>query len=150
MSNCWVLVANSSRALIYMSDKKLAKLEVVRTLSHPESRLKNGEINSDAQGQTLHAPSRTSASYSAEHDPHEHEVEVFAKEVARVLHLGRTDGSFDELILVASPKFLGFLRSHLDADTARKVSESIHHDWTGQNARELADSIRGALGAGGK
>jgi protein required for attachment to host cells len=145
MSNCWVVVANSSRAAIYMSDAKLGKLDPVRTISHPESRLKNSEINSDAQGLTQHGPSHATASYSAEHSPHDHEIEVFAKEIASILHLARNDGSFDRLVLVASPKFLGSLRAHLDAETARKVSETIAHDWTAQNARELAASIRGAV-----
>lgn len=145
MSQCWILVANSWRATLYMSDPKLTRLDEVRTLTHPESRLKNREINTDAHGRNVNAGTSTGHNYSSEQDPHDHEAEVFAKELAQALRLARNDGSFDSLILVAPPKFLGHLRQHLDADTGRMVSESIAHDWTAQNAREVGASIRGAL-----
>ena len=91
MSNCWILVANAARAVIYMSDTKLSKLEEVRSLSHPESRLKNGEINSDAHGRTLNFGTGVASNYSNERDPHATECDEFAKELAGVLRLARLD-----------------------------------------------------------
>jgi protein required for attachment to host cells len=147
MSEYWIVVGNSSHITLYASGSDLREFTELCKLEHPESRLHNNEIDSDSQGWNRHGPSGVPVSFSPEQTPHEHQVEVFALEVADLLRQGRVAGGYDKLILVASPKFLGAMRKHLDDDTARMVFVSIHHDWSTQRPEVLAASVRGALAA---
>ncbi len=53
-------------------------------------------------------------------DPQDREAQVFATEIAREIDCGHDEASFDSLVLVAPPKFLGRLRSEL-SKSARNV-----------------------------
>ena len=50
----------------------------------------------------------------------------FAQDVAHLLDRGRKGGKFRKLILVAGPRFLGRLRQHLNAATAKLIEFEVH------------------------
>ncbi|MCZ7597649.1 MAG: host attachment protein [Gammaproteobacteria bacterium] len=43
---------------------------------------------------------------------------------------GRTNGDFDNLVLVAPPRFLGHLRKSLSGGAAKCVKAEIHKEFT--------------------
>jgi len=99
MNKTCVVAADNSRARIFVSDKPAGELLEIQTLSHPEARLHEGDLISDA----------------SEGEPGEHKQDGaarFAAHVCATLEAGRKSGEFNKLYLVAAPAFLGQMRKH--------------------------------------
>jgi protein required for attachment to host cells len=124
MKTTWVVVAESARARIFSLSGIGGKLRELENLTHPESRLHDSELTSGR-------PGRTSDSHGRRHgleqamDPHEREAHTFARQVAQHIDRGRREASFDSLVLIAPPKFLGELRTNLSKPTRSALSAEL-------------------------
>lgn len=150
----WVLVCNAARGVLYTTDTQLQKLEELAQFEHPESRAKARDLYTDDVGSRYDAHAvggRNGGNHQRSGmEPHTEfhriEAEKFAREVAEALRSGRVRNRFEQLIVVAPPRFLGLLRGEIDTDTARAVVEELPHDWTSvTHTRELLDRLRDAL-----
>ena len=59
-------------------------------------------------------------------DPVAHERALFARALAERLKHGLNEQSYDHLVIVAEPSFLGELRRALHRDVARRVSAEVN------------------------
>ncbi len=144
----WVVVANASRAQVFAADILFATLESVEDRIHPSSRMRDQELVSSAPGRSYASPGGQPTALDRHTDPHEVEVERFAREVADLLDHGRKTDRYERLVLVAPPKFLGLLRDAIDADTARAVVGSIARDWSASKPAAVAVQVRDVATAG--
>lgn len=134
----WIVVADASRGRIFASSKKGAPWKLLDERDHPESRMKNRDINMKEQG-------RTRQSFGAGHrprmepdtEPKEVEAEHFAHELAERLSDGMKQRACSGLVLVAPPHFLGILRNSLDAQTSKCLAAAVDKDYTDSDVREL-------------
>ena len=119
MANTWIVAADSSRArfLQVAGRKRLVELE---SLLNPEARVDGRDLMTDAHPRLQ-----------------EHATDLFAKRVGAYLERARTDHRYDELVLVAPPKFLGVLRRSLDRQVAKRVVEVLPKDLSLLKEREL-------------
>ncbi len=106
-------MAESARARIFTMSGTEERLQEIADLSHPESRLHDTELSSDLPGRTFDSHGQGRHAMEQATDPKEREAQAFAVEIARHIDRGRREGSFDALVLVAPPKFLGRLRQKL-------------------------------------
>ena len=113
MKTTWILAAESARARIFSVSSGGKKLREVADLCHPEARLHDRELTSDLPGRSFDSHGEGRHGMEQATSPHDQEAQIFATELARQLDRGQRDGSFDSLILVAPPKFLGRLRPEL-------------------------------------
>jgi protein required for attachment to host cells len=138
----WILVADASRARIFASEKKNQQWKLVKEFDHPESRMKNRDLDPMEQG-------RTQQSFGAGHRPRmeprtapqQVEKEHFAQELADALSKGIVEGDCSALALVAPPAFLGDLKAMLSDRAAKCISATVAKDYTGSDARELASRL---------
>lgn len=142
----YVLVADAARARL-LSAKGGQNLQEIAAFEHPESRLQNREIQSDAYGRRNQSqpgggPSNTTTEQT---DPHRVEAEKFARQLADSLRDARLRGDFEELVIVAPPKFLGMLREALDTPTSRLLGTSVAKDFTHVPTHELEETLRSHL-----
>lgn len=134
MSPTWILVAESSRAKLYSRENRKAPLTEVESLVHPEGRMHEGDLVADragsdggSVGQGRHiVVNRTSAK--------EQECIDFARTLGHRLESARNNGSFNKLILIAPPAFLGVLRDQLSKEVMNRVSEQIDKNLVQQSA----------------
>lgn len=121
-SSRWVIVADSTRCRIFAQDKRFGPLVELDDLVHPSSRLRDGDSLADRPGRSF--DSRGSGRHAMEppHDPHEEEARRFAREIADRLGEARATNAVEALVLIAEPRFLGYLREHID-DPSRKIIE---------------------------
>jgi len=133
MATTWIVAADESRARVLQVARPQRKLEEIESMLNPEGRLQDRELNSDARG-------RFSGGHTGEDNVGavEHQAELFAKRVGDYLGKARIEHRFDELVLVAPPKFLGALRKELDKEVEKLVVEELPKDLSWLNARELA------------
>lgn len=143
----WVVVAESSHARIFHCNKPGAALEEETALVHPESRLHAQEITSGLPGRVFDIGGEGRHAMVASTDPKRHEAEVFAREVIAHIEIARTSGKFDELILAASPAFLGLLRERMSSALRQRVihtvSKNLVHEDKASITRQLGPTKRG-------
>jgi protein required for attachment to host cells len=151
MSTLWIVTANAGCAHVYLQSDPSAPLEEVGELVNGKSSLHTSETESDRLGQhaasnsvhSVGAPTQPSG-YQPNQTPAEHSTEVFARNVSRFLLHGYQDGHFQRLVLVASPEFLGVLRSVLDPRLEEVVINEINKDYTRCSPRELSAHLQAA------
>ncbi|MCB0387003.1 MAG: host attachment protein, partial [Bdellovibrionales bacterium] len=72
----------------------------------------------------------------------EHQLsQQFAKEVAQYLDQARTAKKFEELVIIAPPKFLGDLRAKLSTGTAKVVKATINKELTHAPTEEVMKQV---------
>lgn len=145
MTTTWILVAHRGGARLFEHSGPGKGLQLVEEISHPQGRLKNGDINSDKPGRAFDKFGGGRHSMSKEHEPKEQVAIQFAKQLAETLDRGRTGGHYGKLVLVAEPRFLGELRAALPPHTAALVSAAVDKDLGGIGNHEIAGHLANAV-----
>ncbi len=134
----WVLVADAGEAKIYSQTKRHADLVLVSDLQHPEAHEHEQNLTSDRPGYI------TGGARHAMEQPtsaKEQSNIVFAKHLAKHLEHSRQKGEFSQLVVFASPAFLGHLRTELSEQTRRLVAYESNKDLV----RETPSNINNHL-----
>ena len=145
MANTWIIAADSSRAR-FLQVAGRERLVEVEDMLNPGGRMDDSELTTDAQprlsghggmgkpgGRTTSGPGSDREGTSAQ----EHETELFAKRIGDYLDKARTQNRYDELVVVAPPKFLGLLRKKLGKEVEKLVSDEVPKDLSWFNTRDL-------------
>jgi protein required for attachment to host cells len=124
MKKIWVVAADNSRARIFSVDSSENQLKEIQTLSHPESRLHEGDLISDTT--------------EGEPEVHKHEeADRFALSLCSTLESGRKSGDFEKLYLVAAPAFLGHMRKHLSGQVNKVVAGEVDKNLATHSQGEI-------------
>lgn len=154
MNTLWIVTANAGEAHIFCQEKPLAPVEKIDELLNDKASSHTSDTESDRIGQ--HAASKSEHSvgaprqpsgYQPNQTPAQHHTELFARHVCRVLLHGYQDGRFQQLALIASPEFLGVLRSLLDPRLRAVVNVEINKDYTQCSANELIERLQAQAAA---
>lgn len=141
----YVVVANSSHAKIFKMTK-FPKIEAIETFDHPESRMHNVDLVSDAPGRAFGSMGDgVRHAYSNEVDPKQEEILKFARSLAIKVHDLFKMGQFNRLYLIASPSFLGLLRKHLDQHIQKTIVAEIPKDMTEHKTADIEEHIAKSL-----
>ncbi len=143
MAGIWVVAANQVRARIFEREKR-NKLNELKDLVNPESRLREQDLTSDQPGRVVGMGSPVRHGVPAAHSKKEQAAERFARELCELLFQARDNGGLDNIVLIAPPAFLGQLRSHMDAPTRRLVSTEIAKNVVEQPVERILETLRGA------
>ncbi len=149
MPDTWVIVADASRARMFKTKRHNASLDEFKTLLNPEGRLSNTELVSDTKGRIYDSMGAGRHAAEPRTDPKKQKMVEFARTLAAELKQARVNGAFKQLILVAAPAYLGELRKHLDADTARLVSLELAKDYSQMEAAAIREQLPKTLPAAG-
>jgi protein required for attachment to host cells len=136
MATTWIIAADSSRAKILQVADRERKLLEVDDLVNPQARLQDRQLQTDAEPRFNGRPDRPASDREAE-GAVEHSVRVFAREIGRYLDQARTQHRYDELVIVAPPKFLGAVRKELGKEVEKLVVDELPKDLSRFNTREI-------------
>ena len=128
MTTTWILVANRSGASLFESNWPGETIRRLQDIPHPQGRLQNSEIDSDKPGRAFDSMGEGRHGMSKEHGATEKVAQQFARELAELLNKNRNTNVYDQLILMAEPKFLGLLRAALDSNTAALVVQTVNKE----------------------
>lgn len=132
----WVVVANSSHVKIFRV-VKFPKIEVVRVMEHPESRLHDIDLVGAPPGRAFDRQGSARHAYEPKADPKHLEIEKFAKALGEHLSASQQKGAFSRLYLMASPSFLGLLRPHLSKPAQEVIIAEITKDMTDRPTADI-------------
>jgi protein required for attachment to host cells len=135
----WILIADASRASVFVPHPDRKELERVREFSDPLGRAHSADLATDRPGRTRAAtPGGSFAPAMAAHtDPRAAEAERFARHIAIQLAVAHGRYEFNQLALIAPAHFLGLLRHALDGQVAKTVVSSVPMDLTPIPHRDL-------------
>jgi protein required for attachment to host cells len=135
----WILIADASRASVFVPHADRKELERVREFNDPLGRTRAADLAADRPGRARSAKpgGNFTPAMAAHTDPRAAEAERFAKHIAIQLAVAHGKREFDQLALIAPAQFLGLLRQALDGQVARTVVSSVSADLTPIPHRDL-------------
>lgn len=137
MATTWIIAADESRARVLQVTGREQHLTEIEDLVNPAGRLQEKELVTDAEPRFSGRPDGGPASDREAQGVVDHSVNVFAREVGRYLDKARIESRYDQLVLVAPPKFLGALRKELHKEVEKLVADELPKDLAWFNAREI-------------
>lgn len=139
----WIVVANRTGARIVERSTSPMELLLVREFENARGRRQDSELNSDAPGLAFaSAGSGGGHPMASEESAHDHVARTFAQELGQSLERDRMEHRFNRLVLVAEPRFLGFLREALPLHTATLVEDTITKDLAMLDLPALAQHLQ--------
>jgi protein required for attachment to host cells len=161
MQTTWIVSANAGRARIFSDKDPAEPLEEIDDLVSTAARLRTSDINTDEVGRTAAGSSShniggneaagfahnakagaPNKAYQPAQTPQEHEAEQFAKDISKYLMEAHQEGRFQQLVISASPQFLGALRMYLHPNIKPLIKLEVNKDYTHSNAQQLREQIR--------
>lgn len=164
MQTTWIITANAGRARFFSESDPAEPLEELEDMVNAAARLRETETLTDRMGNTAAgssshniggneaagfahnakagAPNKT---YQPAVTPAEQEAEKFAKDISNYLMQAHQEGRFKQLVISASPQFLGALRSFLDPHVKALIKFEVNKDYTQFNAQELREQLHAQM-----
>lgn len=136
-TNTWTVAAHSAGASIFEKRSPSDQYEEIQILDHPESRLRNRDLDSDGPGKTKDRVGFSKHAYTREKSSHEIRTNEFAHTLGALLNRALVDHKYGHLLLLGPPKFLGKLRAALSKEVTAMVTQSISLDWAGLSSNEM-------------
>ena len=137
MGTIWVLVANQAEASIYSTPRLRGPLTLEDTLVNDVARVHVRDLESDSPGRVHDRVGPGRHSMEPDVGGKEDGLRHFAKTVVNHLEGAHGRGSFQRLVLIAAPAFLGILRKQMPDPLAQIVIEEIPKDVIGQDAEQI-------------
>jgi protein required for attachment to host cells len=156
MPTTWTIAANAGRARIFSDADNAASLQEVEDMVNPSAQQREMDIVTDkmspraaqnsghsiggGQGggfEHAAAAGAPGSDYQPAVTPTEHETQKFAKDVSNYLRQAHQAGRFQQLVVSASPEFLGVLRSAIDPQLKSLIKREVNKDYTHSNGKEL-------------
>lgn len=141
----WVLIAESSRARIFLLSKLFSPLEEIEGFIHSASRLHEQTLTSDIPSHGFDGKGVTRHRLGNNGNIKHQEIVVFAKTICDRLEEARCHGEFEKLILVSSPDFLGELRKRMSGQLKQQVLVEIPKNLVKQPPEKLRHMLTGQL-----
>lgn len=141
MKITWILVADETRCRLFQAQETDTQLAEIQDFAHPQSRLQEREIISDAHGRFRNDAGIGSHNYAPQVTQEQHEAMLFAKEIAAYLDKASHAQKYEKLFIIAPPAFLGMLRKNLSQRTQSLVREEIAKDLSKMQPRDIREHL---------
>jgi protein required for attachment to host cells len=136
----WIVITDHVEARIW-SRRGHEPPALVDEIAHPAGHLREqdlvtdepGRMRADWRGRTQVMKQRGSARHT--------ELVRFAATLGAHLAAARRAGRFDELVLVAAPRWLGELREHLAPEVRARVVSELHHSLMHDRVEDICARI---------
>ncbi len=141
MQATWIIVADSSSARFFSTADPQLPLDEFDALIHAEGRIAEHDALCDRQGGIAGGHGEGDHAFEARTDFKHHEAQVFARQIGDRLEQGRVNHSYQQLILVAPPAFLGVLRQTLNDQVLKMLSASLDKHLVDQTEAVIRQHI---------
>ena len=134
-----VLVVDGARSALFRNVGTALgpDLKLIETADQPSPR--TATAGTDRPGRQHESTGTRRGSYESP-DYHQQDEDRFALRAAEQLNRVAADGGH-KLILVAAPKVLGTMRTHITAATQQLLIAEIAKDYAGRAASDVADML---------
>lgn len=138
----WFVVADGAQARLFTQRRANSLPDLMVEMKSDDARSPTGELVTHGRGRTFASGGARRSALEPETDPQDHEQDVFAARLAKVIEDGRLKDTFTSLSLIAPPKMMGRLREQLSDQTLDLVIEERVADLTHVPTTEMAERLR--------
>lgn len=136
MKTTWIVVASREEVRIFSREGR-GHIKLERDIGNPTARLKLQDLITDRSGAPSDNRMRRRPSYSTEESPRERAVKDFYREVCEQLDRALSKHEFADLILIAEPRLLGYLRGMLSKNLEQSVVREISKDLSAERDTDI-------------
>lgn len=140
-----VLVADRTRARFFTLRSAAGALAETGGFADDTARKPARELVTDKAGRRTAVPNGAGDATRA--DPQKQAAQEFARRIGRELEADANRNALDALIVVAEPRFLGFLRETMPARVSGLVQHEVHKDLAHAPLDEIEAHMRAATAA---
>ena len=133
----FIVAADSAEARIFLTQSRFGDWTEVETLTNPDAAMRERDRVSDRPGRVFDSFGKGRHAMAPEQTGRQHDTHRFAHQVGSYLNKGMTAGEFNDLVLVAEPTFLGYLRQELSAATKRSLCYEMPMNPTAYDMKKL-------------
>jgi protein required for attachment to host cells len=137
----WVLIADGARARVLENDGPGRGLTAVEGLIFSSDHSATHDLVLDRQGRSFSSQGHGRSAIEPHSDPHRDLKTKFAHHLADVLSRGLEQGSYDRLVIVATPVTLGDLRAAMTDPVRSKIIGELAQDLTKLPTAEVASHL---------
>ncbi|MGQ0506960.1 MAG: host attachment protein [Myxococcaceae bacterium] len=134
----WIVVADASRGRIFLRGNEGEPWSLIQEHANPEARSRSRDEQAD-NGRFQQSEGAVEANGMEPLTVKDVESRRFAEQLIDML--SKSVNLFEDVGLVAPPKFLGLLRQQLSPSVKRKVLGTFAKDFTHYESRELAQRM---------
>jgi protein required for attachment to host cells len=138
MSKTWILAANRTRARLFELDERERSVSEIENFVNPEGRAPAGSRGENRPPRTYDSKGAGRHAIEPHTEPVLKFAERFARRISSVLEDGRTQHKFQQIMLIAPPRFLGHLRNCMPSNLRSCVVREVDKDMT----RAKVEAIR--------
>lgn len=161
MPTTWILSANAGRARFFSESDPAQALQEVEDMVNSAAQLRTVDTETDRLGPTSAAGSAhniggneaagfahnakagaPNKQYQPAQTPDQHAADLFARDVADFLLKAHNEGRYQQLVLAASPEFLGVLRGKLNPQVQGLIKTEVNKDYTHSNGQQLREQLQ--------
>lgn len=135
MRTTWILAADRAKARLFSFDGDPDSITELEDFVNP-----NGHGRQPAQDRPPRTHDRQGASrhvIEPRTSPRDKADESFARELDSVLERGRVDHRYQDLVLIAPPRFLGALNAALSSHVRARVVAELPKGVAGADAQDI-------------
>lgn len=129
MSSNWVLIAEKSGASVFERRPRERSFRLVKTFTHSRGRLSDRSLAKAQAGTTASKTNGARHVLVGRVAPRKLEEEKFARLLCDYLDSQYRAGVFVDLIIVASPEFLGLIRKNLCNSLKKSVVRELSKEF---------------------
>jgi protein required for attachment to host cells len=146
MKTLWILNGNRGFAKIFEVQGHGRIVKEIFHLDNPNGLKKSGEILADRPGRAFDRMGGARHALSTETSVEDHEQQLFAHQLSKILQEGHDRQAFDELALVAPTHFIGAMNTALHETVRKKIVKEVGKDLPLYvNTQERIDQLCGYL-----
>jgi len=140
MSTC-VVVADSSRARILLTEIEHSSLIDYSDFVHSASRLREQDLVADGTGTEVDSRGYGKHSMGHEKSAHQKQAANFAHELCGEIDKLRQNKKLHKIYLIAAPKFLGLLRSCMSKQCAELLAGEVNKDLVSHSIEDIRSHL---------
>ena len=137
-----IVACASGCAKLWLSESRFGDWETLASLENSAGSQQEREFASDRPGRAFDSFGSGRHALSKSETGHEHQARAFARIIARELENGLSEQAFFHIVLIATPRFLGHLRSSLSETAQRAVVAELAKDATELETKHIKDFFR--------
>ena len=121
----YIVACSGAEARIFLSERRFGSWSQLGVLENPGVTLRDQDRNTDRPGRAFDSFGKGRHAMSPEESGREHELQNFAGDISKYLSKAHSAGQFKQLVFIAEPTILGFVRRKLSARLKRALSFEI-------------------------
>lgn len=121
----YIVACSGAEARIFLTERRFGEWSQIESLENPEATLREQDRNTDRPGRVFDSFGKGRHAMAQEETGREHELQNFANEIAQYLSKAHSAGQFRQLVLIAEPTVLGFVRRKLSSPLKRALSFEV-------------------------